>query len=202
MRQQTPRPFALWLISNCIGGAIAGLAEARFSFLGTFVLVGFIIGIAQTIPLLFIERGAWMWAVITAIAWPIAGYLELGPLSLLSESLVTFLTNSGLLWELIWINSVRLFFVLGLVGAAQTLYLSRLFGSNGRNQAGLWILLSALGGAAIGATGTTVCRFACDAVNGWILTGLMLGISQWLVYGLITGIIFLRANDPPQPHNS
>lgn len=173
-----------WLLINLIGGAAAGILEARIEFMGTLILAGLPVAVAQGFYLRRHLSRAWLWVLLLAIGWPLAHLLYISNQSWLSL-LVTTLTMRSLLWEVFWINFVRLGFVLFLISLVQWLIFLRFYRGSW-----LWPLLSLLGGALLGGVGATVCRIGCDQLNsigGSWLVGMGLGALSWAAYALCTG---------------
>jgi len=178
--------FPAWLLASLLGGAIAGILEVQFQFLGLLMLTGIPIGFVQSLVLRSSLRRAWRWAVVTAIAWPLVNMLETSLLQLPGDWVIQSLTATGLLWEVFWMNLVRMALVLVLVAIPQA-WLLRQSGMGGWT----WIAASLVGGAVLGAIAATTCLWWCPALKG-IGVGIVLGGSSWLGYGLVTGLVLHR----------
>lgn len=170
-----------WLVANLVGGTVASFFELRSEFLGALILTGGIVGIAQAFvfrPYRWLALG---WGLGTAIAWPLANTLEISVLTRLSDSLTTALVSTGWLWEVFWINGVRMAIVLTLVAIPQALLLWRY-----NSMSWLWVPTNVVAGAALGGAGAVACAWWCDEFSGfWLSLGL--GGARWGSYALITG---------------
>jgi hypothetical protein len=173
-----------WLLIHLIGGAAAGILTTRFQFLGDLILAGLPLALVQTLFLYNKVNRPWLWLLTLALGWPLAHLLYATSNSWLTP-LVDALTTLPFLWEVFWINVVRLGLVLVLIGGAQWLLVLRPLAGSGR-----WILVSGLGGAVVGGISATVCRAACDPLagaGGSLLVGATLGMAGWAGYALVTG---------------
>jgi len=175
-----------WLVANILGGAIAGALDVQFQFLGLLVLAGIPVGFAQGFGLRPYLRRAWRWAVVTALAWPLANFLEVSLLQQPGDWVVQSLTGTGLLWEVFWMNLVRMGGVLALVAIPQ----GWLLWEQGLSP-WVWIATSLVGGAVLGAIGATACLWWCPLLRGSVL-GLLLGGTSWLGYALVTSLALKR----------
>lgn len=187
-------PYSSWLLLNLIGGMIAGLAESRFEFLGTLLLAGTPLAVAQGIYLrhflLQPLRRSFGWAIGLAAGWPLAHFLY--------ASNLQWFTVPDFAWQVPAINAIRLGFVLFLIGLAQML----LFLPPQKTWPGFWRwpLISLVAGASIGLISSLVCRYGCDLVGataGRFAVGALLGAVGWFSYALLT-LPFL----PPRLHLS
>lgn len=223
MRHETPKQHLeisllwRWLIANILGGAIASVLEIHFQFLGTLVLAGIPIGFAQGFVLRSFMRQAWRWAIATALAWPLVNLFEVSLLQHPGDWLVQTLTATGLLWEVFWLNLVRMAVVLALVAIPQAWLLREQSrrshawriaeedvqqasqpSTQTPGKSWLWIVASFVGGALLGAIGATTCLWWCPAMQGSLL-GLVLGATSWFGYALVTGVplywILVRRDD-------
>lgn len=170
-----------WLFANILGGSIAHFFEIRLQFLGTLVLTGGIVGIAQAFvfrPYRWLALG---WGIATAIAWVVANSIEVSVLTELSDSLTVALTRTGWMWEVFWLNVVRMAIVLTLVAIPQAILLWRY-----NSLSWVWVPTNLLAGAALGAAGASACFWWCDDVRGLFL-GILLGSVSWGGYALVTG---------------
>ncbi len=177
-------PFVVgWLLINLVGGAAAGILETRLEFMGTLLLAGFPVALGQGFYLRHHLPHSWRWTLILFSGWPLAHLLYISSQPLLTP-LVTWLSASPWLWEVFWINFVRLGFVLCLVGLAQWLIVLRSYPGSWQ-----WPPLSLLGGALLGGAGATICRLGCDqlsSIGGSWLVGMVLGALGWVAYALCT----------------
>jgi len=170
-----------WLLANIVGGSIANFFEIRLEFLGTLVLTGGIVGIAQAFVFRQYRWLALGWGIATAIAWVVANTLEISLLTDLSDRLTTALVNTGWLWEVFWLNVVRMAIVLTLVAIPQAVLLWRY-----NSLSWIWIPTNILAGAALGAASASACFWWCDEARG-LLLGILLGSASWGGYALVTG---------------
>jgi hypothetical protein len=167
-----------WLLINLIGGAAAGTLETRLEFLGTLLLAGTPPALLQGLYLRHHLPRAWLWALMLAVGWPLAHLLYVNSQAWLTTPLVSSLTARALLWEVFWLNVIRLSFVMLLVGV--------------RRRYRLWLIwpaVSLVGGALLGGMGATVCRLGCAplaATGGPLLVGATLGAVSWGAYALLT----------------
>lgn len=179
--------WGLWIIASAVGGAVVGLLEARFQFLATLVLAGFVVGIAQWLVLRVYIARAWPWIIATGIGVVLGNLLRLNMSS--DAQLVTFLWERLGLWEVFWLNVVNQPIVLGITSLLQWLILRRY------RQSIWWIPISLVGGMLLGATSATFCYVGCDAVassiNAQVSTALTYA-SGWVAYGVVTGGLIAR----------
>ncbi|MBD1912600.1 MULTISPECIES: hypothetical protein [unclassified Leptolyngbya] len=189
-RRRSAMPLLLgWLVANAVGGAIANILEIHVQFLGILVLTGIPIGFVQGFVLRSYMRQAWRWAVVTAIAWPLVNLLEVSLLQQPGDWLIQSLTATELLWEVFWLNLVRMAIILALLAVPQAWLL--------REQGGriwVWIVASFVGGALLGAIGATTCLWWCPVLRGNVL-GFVLGAASWLGYALVTGLALKQILD-------
>lgn len=176
--------LAGWIVANGIGGALGGLVETRLEFLGTLVLVGSVVGLAQWLFLrpMFAKAALWAWAM--AIGWLLGNLLRVN-LGGVFRPLVQELTLHGWLWEVFWLNFVQMPVTLAVVGLSQGVLLT----PRGRAVPS-WVLSNVVGGALLGAIGATFCLYFCNlvtAIAGVMTTGLLLGALSWIGYALVTG---------------
>ncbi len=173
-----------WLLINLIGGAAAGILETRLEFLGTLLLAGTPPALLQGLYLRHHLARAWLWALTLAVGWPFAHLLYVNSQAWLTTPLVSALTALAILWEVFWLNVMRLSFVMLLVGVGQWLGLRR-----GYRLWLIWPVVSLLGGALLGGVSATVCRLGCAplaATGGTLLVGATLGAVSWGAYALLT----------------
>ena len=173
-----------WLLAHLVSGAAAGMVEVRLEFLGTLILAGIPVAMAQGLYLRIQLPRARLWALTLAVGWPVAHLLYTGSHSW-PTFLVATLTTLPFLWELFWINFIRLSFVMLLVGMGQWLFTLRSY-----RRSPFWPMVSLLGGALLGGMNATICRFSCDQLNmvgGPLLVGTVLGALGWGTYALVTG---------------
>lgn len=176
-----------WLLANIIGGSVANFFEIRLQFLGAIVLTGGIVGIAQAFVFRPYRWLAFGWGIATALAWVLANTLEIAMLNDMRESLTTALVSTGWLWEVFWLNVVRMAVVLTLVAIPQSLLLWRY-----NSLSWVWVPTNIVAGAALGAAGAAACFWWCAAVNNGLLLGILLGSVSWGVYALVTGpVLFM-----------
>lgn len=138
------------------------------------------IGAAQWLVLRqYIPKAFW-WIVVSALGWTL-GLLLVSPNATL-DPLIQFLNTFGL-WYVFWMNLVKQSIVLAILGAAQFPTLRRFV-----HKAEWWILVSALGGALQGASGSTVSYILQPGLlPAPFSTALSYG-AGWLSYGIVTGI--------------
>ncbi|MEZ4682459.1 MAG: hypothetical protein R2932_50460 [Caldilineaceae bacterium] len=198
----TNRPIVLgWLALHLLGGAVAGLLEAEFQFLGTLVLAGLPIAVVQWLYLRHRRGRAIPWALAFALGWPVA-HLCYTLLPAWYTPLIRMASTYTALWEVFWINLFRLATVLLIISLVQWLVALR------RQRNGwYWIPAGTLGGALLGAVGATVCRYGCDVINvaaGPSVVGVVLGALGWGAYATVTGPILaqLLTSSTPNPPSS
>ncbi len=177
-----PRLRLWWTLATAIAGAIVGaLEESGFQFIATIVFTGLLIGTAQWLVLRqYIPKAFW-WIVVSALGWTF-GLVLLRYYGSLINPLIPFLSTLGV-WRIFGTSLVYEPIVLTILGAAQFPILRRFV-----RKAYWWILVSALGGALEGASGSTVAYI----LQPWLLpaplpTALIYG-TGWLSYGIVTGI--------------
>jgi len=184
-----------WLVTNFIGGTLAGVIEARFEFLGTLVLAGSMVGLAQWLFLRGrLPRAGW-WAWAMALGWPLAYLVWIANSDRFAPLIQLFMAN-GWLWEVFWLNVLRMPVILGLISIWQALILPTRWWALPR-----WLLANLLGGALVGAIAATVCLVACDVTTqtaGSLVTGALLGALSWSGYALITGPVLIRLVRQPK----
>ncbi|WP_204150096.1 hypothetical protein [Leptolyngbya sp. CCY15150] len=177
-----PRLWLWWTLATTIAGAIVGALEASgFQFIATIVFTGLLIGAAQWLVLRqYIPKAFW-WIVVSTLGWTF-GLLLVFPNETLFDPLIQFLSTLGA-WPVFWSNLVTQPIILAILGAAQFPILRRLV-----RKAHWWILVSALGGALEGASGSTVSYILQPGLlPAPFPTALIYG-SGWLSYGIVTGI--------------
>ncbi|MEM7539483.1 MAG: hypothetical protein AAF639_45425, partial [Chloroflexota bacterium] len=152
---QNRSPVALWwILTNIIGGAIAGIMALQFQFLGDLVLTGVIIGIAQWLVLRLYLRNtqALAWLIASVLGWVVANWITSSLLGGVLDPLIHTLTSSGIFWEVFWINVVKTPVMLALWSIPQAAILMQ------RSLSGiLWIPVSIIGGLLMGAAGVSLC---------------------------------------------
>ncbi len=183
-----PPLLAGWLVANLLGGAVGGVVEARFEFLGTLVLMGSAVGLAQWLLLRGRLPRAGYWAWVMALGWPLANLLWIA-IGDRFAPLIQALTDHGWLWEVFWLNALRMPVILGSISILQALVLATRWRALPR-----WLLANLVGGAVMGAISATTCLVACAAttqIAGTLATGALLGALSWSGYALITGPMLL-----------
>ncbi|MEZ4732272.1 MAG: hypothetical protein R3E79_34590 [Caldilineaceae bacterium] len=178
-----------WIGVNLLGGAVGGILEERFQFLGTLVLFGTPLGVAQWLLLRRYIPRAWLWALVLVLGWPVANLITIAVDPLLYPIIQT-LRATGLLWEVFWLNLVRWPVVLLIIGLLQGFLLTPR-----RRTVPLWLLANLVGGLVVGATGATVCYQVCSVITqsaGVLTTGAVLGAATWAAYAIVTGRVLAR----------
>jgi hypothetical protein len=175
-----PRLWLWWTLATTIAGAITGALEASgFQFIATIFFTGMLIGAAQWLVLRqYIPKAFW-WIVVSTLGWTF-GLVLVAPNETF-DPLIQFLSTLGL-WYVFWMNLVKHSIVLAIFGAAQFPILRRFV-----RKAHWWILVSALGGALDGASGSTVAYILPGLLPVPFTTALSYG-AGWLGYGIVTGI--------------
>ncbi|MCB0124302.1 MAG: hypothetical protein KDE58_18730, partial [Caldilineaceae bacterium] len=183
-----------WLLTNLLGGVVAGLLEAQFQFLGTLILAGLPLAVAQGLylrrRLAYPWQAVWLWSGALALGWPAAHLLYVSGQSWATPliELVDMLPFGG---GVVGINVVRLAFVLLIIGFAHSFVIAWLVAPQRRGAWLLyWPLLSAIAGAGLGGVQANLCSVACDPLGQWggsLLVGATLGAAGWLCYALIVG---------------
>lgn len=176
-----PRLWLWWTLATTIAGAIVGaLEESGFQFIATIFFTGLLIGAAQWLVLRqYIPKAFW-WIVVSTLGWTF-GLVLVVPNETL-DPLIQFLNTLGA-WEVFWMNLVTQPIVLAIFGAAQFPILRRFV-----RKAHWWILVSTLGGALQGASGSTVAYILQPGLlPAPFPTALSYG-SGWLGYSIVTGI--------------
>ncbi|UBF24020.1 hypothetical protein K9N68_20075 [Kovacikia minuta CCNUW1] len=176
-----PRLWLWWTLATTIAGAIVGALEASgFQFIATIFFTGLLIGAAQWLVLRQYMPKAFWWIVVSTLGWTF-GIALVRPNETF-DPLIQFLNTLGL-WYVFWTNLVKQPIVLAIFGAAQFPILTRFV-----RKAHWWILVSALGGALDGASGSTVAYIVQPGLLPAPLpTALSYG-AGWLGYGIVTGI--------------
>jgi hypothetical protein len=176
-----PRLWLWWTLATTIAGAIVGALEASgFQFIATIFFTGLLIGAAQWLVLRQYMPKAFWWIVVSALGWTF-GIALVSFYIALFDPLIQFLRTLGA-WPVFWSNLVTQPIVLAIFGAAQFPILRRFV-----RKAHWWILVSALGGALDGASGSTVAYILPGLLPAPFSTALAYG-SGWLGYGIVTGI--------------
>jgi hypothetical protein len=176
-----PRLWLWWTLATTIAGAIVGALEASgFEFVATIFFTGLLIGVAQWLVLRqYIPKAFW-WIVVSTLGWTLGLVLLSSDVTL--DPVIQLLNTLGA-WEVFWMNLVKQPIVLAIFGAAQFPILRRFV-----RKAHWWILVSALGGAIQGASGSIVAYILPPGLlPAPFPTALVYG-SGWLSYGIITGI--------------
>ncbi|HRW06003.1 MAG TPA: hypothetical protein P5121_12945 [Caldilineaceae bacterium] len=186
--------YSGWLLTNLLGGVVAGVLETKLQFLGTLILAGLPLAVAQGIylrrRLAYPWKAVWLWSVAVAMGWPAAHLLYVRDRTWATPliNLVDMLPFGG---GVVGINVVRLAFVLLIIGFAQWLVMAWLVAPQRRSAWLLyWPLLSTVAGAGLGGVQANLCRVACDPLGQWggsLLVGATLGAVGWLFYALIVG---------------
>ncbi|MGB3519683.1 MAG: hypothetical protein WBA43_24745 [Elainellaceae cyanobacterium] len=176
-----PRLWLWWTLATTIAGAIVGALEASgFQFIATIVFTGLLIGAAQWLVLRQYVPKAFWWIVVSTLGWTFGIALVSSNETL--DPLIQFLNTLGL-WYVFWMNLVMQPVILAILGAAQFPILRRFV-----RKAHGWILVSALGGALEGASGSTVAYILPSGLlPAPFPTALIYG-TGWLSYGIVTGI--------------
>ncbi len=170
--------WLFWILSTGIGGAFIGYMAAPTDFFWELIASGFVIGITQWIVLRRYINSAIWWIPASGFGWILGVYLMIFTQEILNP-IVKFLTSTGGLWEVFWLNTINEPIKFAVLGFTQWFVLRRQF-----RYAGWWIIASALSGAARGAIGSYVCAVACNIGGGTISNGL-----GWAASGAITGIL-------------
>ncbi|WP_071527449.1 hypothetical protein [Nodosilinea nodulosa] len=175
-----PRLWLWWTLATTIAGAIVGALEASgFQFIATIFFTGLLIGAAQWLVLRqYIPKAFW-WIVVSTLGWTF-GLVLVAPNETF-DPLIQFLSTLGLRY-VFWMNLVKQSIVLAIFGAAQFPILRRFV-----RKAHWWILVSALGGALDGASGSTIAYILPGLLPAPFTTALSYG-AGWLGYGIVTGI--------------
>jgi hypothetical protein len=118
--------------------------------------------------------------VVSTLGWTFGLLLVSSFITPLFDPLIPFLRTLGA-WPGFWWNLVTQPIELAIFGAAQFLILRRFF-----RKAHWWILVSALGGALDGASGSTIAYILPGLLPPPFSTALSYG-AGWLSYGIITG---------------
>ncbi|HEY9639739.1 MAG TPA: hypothetical protein V6C57_04610 [Coleofasciculaceae cyanobacterium] len=171
-----------WTWATTIAGAIVGVLETSgFELVATIFFTGLLIGTAQWLVLRqYIPKAFW-WIVVSTLGWTF-GLVLMSYYTTLFEPLIQFLRTLGA-WEVFWTNLVKQPIVLAIFGAAQFPILRRFV-----RKAHWWLLVSALGGALDGASGSTVAYILQPGLPpAPFSTALSYG-AGWLGYGIVTGI--------------
>ncbi|MCF2971423.1 hypothetical protein L1047_09480 [Synechococcus sp. Nb3U1] len=196
-----------WCLASGLGGAVAGWLEGSgWQFSATLLLLGFSVGLAQSLGLAGFRLPqvmgscrtfGWGWVAVTGLAWILAGWVRLGMqpgLTLLIEGLNPLFSFAGV----VWLNFVN--------EAAQGLGLSLL-------QWGLylrrfplpilsWVGVNLLAGALRGGISAYACELLCagPALGSSGSTAVVYGLG-WLAYGGVTGFWLARwvSGDPSTP---
>ncbi|WP_088889223.1 hypothetical protein [Leptolyngbya ohadii] len=177
-----PRLWLWWALATTIAGTIVGALEASgFELVATIFFTGLFIGAAQWLVLRqYMPKALW-WIVVSALGWTF-GLVLMSYYITLFDPLIQFLSTLGA-WEVFWMNLVKQPIVLAIFGAAQFPILRRFV-----RKAHWWILVSALGGALDGASGSTVAYILQPGLPpAPFSTALSYG-AGWLGYGIVTGI--------------
>lgn len=177
-----PRLWLWWILATTIAGAIVGALEASgFQLVATIFFTGLLIGTAQWLVLRqYIPKAFW-WIVVSTLGWTF-GLVLVSSYITLFDPLIQFLRTLGA-WEVFWMNLVKQPIVLAIFGAAQFPILRRFV-----RKAHWWILVSALGGALDGASGSTVAYILQPGLPpAPFSTALSYG-AGWLGYGIVAGI--------------
>lgn len=177
-----PRLWLWWTLATTVAGAIVGTLEASgFEFVATIFFTGLLIGIAQWLILRpYIPKAFW-WIVVSTLGWTFGQVLVSYYISLF-DPLIQFLNTLGA-WYVFWMNLVIQPIILAIFSAAQFPILRQFV-----REAHWWILVSALGGALEGASGSTVSYILQPGLlPAPFPTALIYG-SGWLSYGIVTGI--------------
>ncbi len=177
-----PRLWLWWTLATAIAGAIVGALEASgFQFIATIVFTGLLIGTAQWLVLRqYIPKAFW-WIVVSALGWTF-GLVLLRYYGSLINPLIPFLNTLGV-WRIFGTSLVYEPIVLTILGAAQFPILRRFV-----RKAYWWILVSALGGALQGASGSTVTYILPPGLLPAPLPTALIYGTGWLSYGIVTGI--------------
>jgi hypothetical protein len=177
-----PRLWLWWTLATTIAGAIVGALESSgFELVATMFFTGLLIGAAQWLVLRqYIPKAFW-WIVVSAPGWTFG--LVLGSYYInLFNPLIQFLNTLGA-WYVFWMNLVIQPIVMAILGAAQFPILRRFV-----RKAHGWILVSALGGALEGASGSTVSYILQPGLLPAAFSTALVYGSGWLGYGIVTGI--------------
>lgn len=183
-----------WIITSIAGGALAGYLENRgFQFSATLILQGFLVGSAQWPVLRWVmqpglARAGW-WILLTG-GGMLAGWLLWIQRPAPVQAWPIWLHDHVGMWEVFWLNSLSLGFIMGLTSLVQWLWLRR------QQRASLWIPLSILGGLGMGATSALVAyAITFSALQQLLHPTLHAAVNMgagWGVYALITGWHWVR----------
>lgn len=177
--------YGRWILFSAFGGILIGLMSRPGDFLTHLVLRGLIIGVVQWPVIRAVKLRARHWVWLTGLGMILANLLVVLPVSPTNEWInwLAILLHAEVgLWEVFWLNLLNEGQTWLLVGLGQWIFLN--------HRAPLWLVASALGGVALGATKAVFCFHYCHSLDGFMgtaLTNAAMAACGWAAYGLMTG---------------
>ena len=191
----------VWIVANFIGGFLVGYLEDNgLQFVATIFCLGGIIGSLQWVVLRWIGiRDQW-WPLASTLGWIFGGVLS-ASLSPSVNSIVLGLLHRFGMWEVFWLNLIKMPIWVSFMAIAQGSLLSGHTHFRGRT-IGAWVLASWLGAAVNGAIGAWLCKAICDVLPKSLI-GIVEG-TAWASYSVVTGfaLLWLLMQTPTTDENS
>ncbi len=185
-------PFGvLWALGATLGGIFFGLVTGNEDFLG-YILLGLIIGVAQTIVLW--GRLPFWWPVVSTLGW-LGGLFA--SFAVPTSELATTLAQSVGMWEVFWLNLFNGLVIGAVYGLLSLAVFWRRLSPDFR---WLWPVACIIGLGAQGALAAYLAGYLDGLTQSPATIRLILVTMHgfgWAAFGVITGAVLYRVDQRP-----